>query len=194
LAAGSATPGGGAAAAYAAAMAAGLVAMVARLTLGKKKYAGVEAQMQSLLDSAEKLRADLGACIADDSAAFEAVLDAFRLPKDTPEQLAARAQAVESAYHHAAEVPLKVARAAAAASGLALQAVVQGNRNAISDGGSAAYLARAGFAGAALNVRANAGAVQDQSAAAAWLQEIAGLESRIDETMETVEKVLKERK
>ncbi len=193
LAAGTATPGGGAAAAYAAAMAAGLVAMVARLTLGKKKYAEVEGQMQSILESAERLRADLTACIADDSAAFEAVMEAFKLPKDTPEQQATRTATIELAYARAAEVPLKVARAAAAIIGLAAIAVEKGNFNAISDGGSAAHLARAGFAGAALNVRANAKAVKDQAAAASWLKEIAGLESRLRETMETIETTLRTR-
>src|SRR5262249_6188700 len=86
LAAGTATPGGGAAAAYVGAMGAALVGMVARLTVGKKKYAEVEAQMQSVVDSADKLRASLTAAVAADSEAFEAVMEAFKLPKDTAEQ------------------------------------------------------------------------------------------------------------
>ncbi len=193
LAAGTATPGGGAAAAYAGAMAAGLVGMVARLTLGKKKYVEVEAQMQSVLENADKLRADLAAAVEADSAAFDAVMDAFKLPKGTEEQSAARDAAVDQAYVHAAEVPMRVARDAVAALALAALAAEQGNVNAISDAGSAAYLARAALSGAALNVRANAGVVRDRGTAAAWLKEIAGLEARANETLANLEHTLRTR-
>lgn len=194
LAAGTATPGGGAASAYAGAMAAGLVAMVARLTLGKKKYAEVEAQMQSVLEGAEKLRANLTTAIAEDSAAFEDVMAAFKLPKATDEEQAARAEAIEQAYVHAAEVPLRVARDSVATLGLAAMAVEHGNLNAISDGGSAAHLAQAALAGAALNVRANAQAVHDDATAEAWLKELSGLEARAAETLEGIKKILRDRK
>jgi glutamate formiminotransferase/formiminotetrahydrofolate cyclodeaminase len=194
LAAGTATPGGGAASAYSGAMAAGLVGMVARLTLGKKKYADVEAQMQSVLESADKLRADLTAAVGNDSAAFEAVMAAFKLPKETAGQQAARTEAVEQAYVHAAEVPMRVARGAVATLGLAAIVAEKGNLNALSDAGSAAHLSRAAFAGAALNVRANAAALQDRAMAAAWLKELSGLEARAAETLEGIERTLRERK
>jgi glutamate formiminotransferase/formiminotetrahydrofolate cyclodeaminase len=194
LAAGTAAPGGGSASAHAGAMAAALVAMVARLTLGKKKYASVEAQMQSVLESAEKLRADLTGAIQEDAAAFEAVMEAFRLPKDSEEQRAARAEAVEQAYIHAADVPLRTARAAAATLGLAAVVAEMGNVNTLSDAGSAAYLARAALSGAALNVRANAAAVKDREAAAAWLKELSGLEARANDALTAIERTLRERK
>jgi glutamate formiminotransferase/formiminotetrahydrofolate cyclodeaminase len=194
LAAGTPAPGGGSASAYAGAMAAALVSMVARLTLGKKKYAEVEAQMQSVVESADKLRADLTAAVRDDSAAFEAALEAFRLPKDTDEQQAARAEAIEQAYTRAAEVPLRTARAAVATLGLAQIAVEKGNRNAISDAGSAAHLAKAALSGAALNVRANAAVVKDHEAAAAWLKELSGLETRANDALAAIDRLLRERK
>jgi glutamate formiminotransferase/formiminotetrahydrofolate cyclodeaminase len=194
LAAGTATPGGGAAAAYAGAMAAGLVGMVARLTLGKKKYAEVEAEMQSVLESADKLRADLTASVEADSAAFEAVMEAFKLPKGSDEQIAAREAAVDQAYVHAAEVPMRVARDAVAVMGLAAIAVEKGNVNAISDAGSSAYLARAALSGAGLNVRSNAAVVKDRGTAEAWLKEIAGLEARAKETLAAIEQTLRGRK
>ncbi len=194
LAAGTATPGGGSAAAYAGAMAAALVGMVARLTLGKKKYAEVEAQMQSVLESADKLRADLTAAVQDDSAAFDAVMDAFKLPKDTEEQQSARADAIEQAYLHAADVPLRAARAAVATLGLAAVIAEKGNVNALSDAGSAAYLAKAALAGAALNVRANAAVVKDREAAAAWLKELSGLEARANDALAAIDRTLRERK
>jgi glutamate formiminotransferase/formiminotetrahydrofolate cyclodeaminase len=175
-------------------MAAGLVGMVARLTLGRKKYAEVEAQMQAILESADKLRADLTAAVDDDSAAFEAVMEAFKLPKGTDELAHARQAAIEQAYLHAAEVPLRVARDAVAAMGLAAIAAEHGNLNAISDAASGAHLARAALAGAALNVRANAAAIQDRRTAEAWLKEIAGLEARAAETLDGIERTLRERK
>ncbi|MCC6190464.1 MAG: glutamate formimidoyltransferase [Anaerolineales bacterium] len=194
LAAGSATPGGGAASAYAGAMAAALVAMVGRNTLGKKKYADVEAQMQSIVEGADKLRVDQTLAVAADSAAFGAVIEAFKLPKQTPEQQAARREAVEQAYLHAAEVPLRVARAAVATLGLATIAAERGNINAISDAGSGAYLAKAALAGAALNVRANAAAIQDRATANTWLKELAGLELRANDSLAGIDRLLRERK
>jgi glutamate formiminotransferase/formiminotetrahydrofolate cyclodeaminase len=193
LAAGTATPGGGAAAAYSGAMGAALVLMVARLTVGKKKYAEVEAQMQSIIDSAAKLQASLTAAVAADSAAFEAVMEAFKLPKETPDQQAARAEAVEQAYVHAAEVPLRVARDAVATLGLAAVVAEHGNVNAISDAGTAAQLTRAALAGAALNVRANAKAIKDRPTANAWLQELAGLETRAGEALAVIERAVADR-
>ena len=194
LAAGTAAPGGGAAAAYAGAMAAALVGMVARLTLGKKKYAEVEAQMQSIVESAGKLQAGLAAAVEADSQAFMAVMEAFKLPKQTPEQEAARAEAVELAYIHAAEVPLRVARDAVATLGLAAVVAERGNVNAISDAGSAAYLAKAALAGAALNVRANAAEIRDRPTAANWLKELVGLEARAADALAVIDRVVRERK
>ena len=188
LAAGTAAPGGGAAAAYAGAMGAALVGMVARLTVGKKKYAEVEAQMQSVVDGADKLRASLTAAAQADSEAFEAVMEAFKLPKETAEQQTTRAEAVELAYIHAAEVPLHVARDAVATLGLAAVVAEHGNANALSDAGTAAHLAEAALAGAALNVRANATAIKDRATAASWLKELAGLEARADDALAAVER------
>lgn len=193
LAAGTAAPGGGAAAAYAGAMAAALVSMVARLTVGRRKYAGVEPQMQAVLESAEKLRSELTAAAIEDAAAFREWMAAARLPKSSPEEIDARDEALEAATHHVTEVPLRVARAAVAALGLVTVAAQHGNRNAISDAGSAAHLARAALGGAALNVRANAGLAADREAAQAWLAEIARLETRGAESFAAIERVLRER-
>src|SRR6266498_4103897 len=110
LAAPTATPGGGSAAAYAGAMGAGLVAMVAGLTIGKKKYAEVEAQMQAIRVRAESLRKELTQAVEDDSSAFEAVMGAFRLPKGTDEEQTKRNAAIHVATLNAARVPLQVAK------------------------------------------------------------------------------------
>ena len=194
LAAGTAAPGGGAAAAMSAAMAAALVSMVARLTLGKKKYAAVEGQMHSILDRAEGLRAALTQAARDDSAAFVAVMAAMQLPKDTPDEQAARADAIDQAYLHATEVPLKVARDAVATLNLSAVVAEVGNRNAISDAGASAFLAQAGLRGAALNVRANARELQDRAVAEAWLKELSGLEARATDALGAMDRLQRDRR
>src|SRR5215510_8529832 len=78
------TPAGGSAAAYAGAMAAALVAMVAKTTLGKKKYADVQERMQQIIIEAETYRAELEACVSRDAAAFESLLATYRAAKETP--------------------------------------------------------------------------------------------------------------
>jgi glutamate formiminotransferase/formiminotetrahydrofolate cyclodeaminase len=156
LADGSPTPGGGSAAAYSGAMGAALVAMVARLTLGKKKYAEISEQMLAILDEAEYLKKKLTVAVQEDSAAFDKVMSAFRLPKDSEEEQAARASAIEKATIHAAEVPLETARLSVRVMELALQAAQIGNPNAITDAGTGAALAQAALTGASYNIRINA--------------------------------------
>lgn len=172
------TPGGGAASAYTAAAAAALVCMVARLTLGKKKYLPVEAQMQEVIDHAEVLRADLTSLVEKDSAAFNEVLAAVKLPKSNSEQVVARDQAIETATLHASQVPLEVAQKSVLVLELAAIVEQHGNINALSDGGSGAALARAALTGAGMNVRINAKTLQDQTVAHALLSELRELETK----------------
>jgi glutamate formiminotransferase/formiminotetrahydrofolate cyclodeaminase len=193
LAAGTPAPGGGSAAAHTGAAGAALVTMVARLTVGKKKYAAVEGQMQTLIEQAETLRKQLTAAVQEDAAAFEAVMAAFKLPKDTPEQEQARAQAVEQATLAAAQVPLSVAAKAVAVMALAVQAVTHGNTNAITDGGSGAALARAALTSAGYNVRINTNGLQDRAAAEGLLADLRKLETRAAELEAEVARQLKER-
>ena len=142
LASGSPTPGGGSAAAHTGAAGAALVGMVARLTIGKKKYAAVEPKMWALVDRAEEIRQKLTLAVDQDASGFKALMAAMKLPKETPEQQAFRAEKIESATIGAAEVPLEVSRCAVTVMELALEAATIGNLNAISDAASAAALAR----------------------------------------------------
>ena len=176
LAAGSPTPGGGSAAAAAAAAAAALVSMVARLTIGKKKYAAVEAQMQAIAERADALRAELTAAVRQDANAFEEVMAAFRLPKDAEGEAAARDRAIEEATLRAARVPMQVAGKAVEVLELAAQVVSRGNINALSDGATGAALAHAAITGAGLNVRINASSLQNISTALSLITEIRALE------------------
>lgn len=193
LAAPTPTPGGGSAAAYAAAMGAGLVAMVAGLTIGKKKYAEVEAQMQAIRVHAEKLREELTYAVDDDAGAFEAVMGAFRLPKETPGEKAARTASIQSATLNAAHVPLHVAEGAVKVMELALSCVESANLNAISDAASAAAMAKAGLTAAGYNVRINVAALPDPSAGEHYIIQIRELESQATGIEKSIRKTMQER-
>ncbi len=178
LAAATPVPGGGCAAAYAGAMGASLVAMMAGLTLGKKKYADVQAQAESIRAEAETLRVDLAAAVNEDAAAFASVMAAFKLPKDSETQIKLRSAEIEKATLAAARVPLQVAGRAARVMELAAQIVAAGNLNAISDGASGAAMARAALTAAGYNVRININSLQDKAAAAGLLRELESFEAR----------------
>lgn len=192
LAAATSAPGGGCAAAYAGAMGAGLVAMMAGLTLGKKKYAEVQTQAQTILAAAETLRAELTAAVAEDAAAFDAVMAAFKLPKDASTQEKLRAAEIEKATLEAARVPLGVAAKAVSVIELATQIAAVGNLNAISDGASGASMARAALTAAGYNVRINVNSLADKTSGADLLAELkqhearaAQFEAEIRQTLET---------
>lgn len=193
LAAGTAAPGGGSASAYSGAAAAALTAMVARLTIGKKKYADVEDQMKVILDQAEILRSNLTLAIEQDAAAFEQVMAAFKLPKDSPEAETIRQKAIEAATIQATQVPLSVARQSVQVMELALQALTHGNLNAISDAGVAAVQAQAALTGAGYNVRINLPGIKDASLSKTILDELITLEKRAQELQLQAHSVLKDR-
>lgn len=148
-------PGGGSAAALAGAMGASLVAMVAALTVGRAEYAEVEGQAREIGEQAGRLRDELVRLAQVDSEAYEAVVRARKLPRETDAQKASRSAALADAMHGAAETPLATARAALQTLDLAGRIAPIGNRNAASDAGVAAQLASAGVRGAILNVRIN---------------------------------------
>ena len=193
LAADSPTPGGGSAAAYAGAAAAALAAMVARLTLGKKKYAGVERQMQEVLEHAEALRASLTAAVDEDAVAFQTVMTAFRLPKETPEQELVRQETIQAAILQAALVPLQVARQLVEVMKLVEAVVEYGNLNAITDGGTGAELARAAFNGASMNIRINLDGLQDKESAELMLVELENLQEEANGLIRHVRALVAER-
>ncbi len=193
LAAETPTPGGGSAAAYAGAAAAALAAMVARLTLGKKKYASVEPKMQDALERAETLRYSLTAAVDEDATAFQAVMSAFRLPKETPEQEIVRQETVQAAILQAALVPLQVARQLVEVMKLIEVVVEHGNLNAITDGGTGAELARAAFNGASMNIRINLDGLQDKERAELMLVELENLQKAANTSIQRVRATVAER-
>ena len=148
-------PGGGSASALAAAMGAALVAMVAELTIGRAEYAEHEETIRHLRFDAIERRAELVALAQEDATAYDAVVQARRMAKDTEEEKAARSQALGKAMVAAARAPLRAAVVAAEVLDLAERMAPIGNRKAVSDAGVAALLAAAGLRGALLNVRIN---------------------------------------
>jgi len=193
LAAATAAPGGGSAAAYAGAIGAALVAMVAGLTIGKKKYVAVEAAMQAVRVQAEELRKELTDAVEEDSAAFEAVRSAFKLPKETDEQQKARAAAVYIATINAAYVPLQTVKNAVKVIELAAHCAKDGNLNAISDAMSGAAMARAALTAAGYNVRINLNSLEDKSAGEKMLRELADLEKQADQIEKEIRKTMEKR-
>jgi glutamate formiminotransferase / formiminotetrahydrofolate cyclodeaminase len=194
LAAPTPTPGGGSAGAYAGAMGAGLVAMVAGLTIGKKKYAEVEAEMQAIRVVAENLRKELTQAVDDDSSAFEVLMTKFKMPKDTEEQKAARNAAVVQATLNAAHVPLHVAEHSVKVMELALKCAKHANANAISDAMSGFAMCRAALTVSGYNVRTNVKSLGEVSSSGGrMLKELMELERKADRLEKEIQAVMKER-
>ena len=157
-------PSGGSVAAAAGALAAALTQMVAGLTAGRPKYAHVDAEMQATAQRAAALGAELSVLVRHDATAVEAVTAAYKLPKGTEDETSTRAAAIERAILRATEVPLEIARAAAAVADLAACVAERGNRHAVADAAVAALLAECVCRAAALTVRVNAAALHDTQA------------------------------
>ncbi|HEX8850081.1 MAG TPA: glutamate formimidoyltransferase [Gemmatimonadaceae bacterium] len=165
-------PGGGSVAAHAGALGAALAQMVAGLTVGKKKYAAVEGEMKEAALEGAALVNELSSLVARDAAAYAAVADAYKLPKEPETAAATRRSAITAALLQAAAVPLETARACARVARLAAAVAERGNTNAASDAGVAALLAEAAAKGAAYNVRINVASLEDKSQGASLLEEI----------------------
>jgi glutamate formiminotransferase / formiminotetrahydrofolate cyclodeaminase len=158
-------PGGGSASAHAGSIAAALVQMVAGLTIGRKKYAEVEATFKEIAQQAGSLGERLAQLVDLDAQSYEAVSAAYKLPKTTPEQETMRKAAITAALIGASEVPLETARACATVAEMAEMAATKGNVNARADAGVAALMAEAACRGAAFNVKVNVDALDDSAAA-----------------------------
>jgi glutamate formiminotransferase / formiminotetrahydrofolate cyclodeaminase len=160
-------PGGGSAAAFAGAMGAALVAMVARLTIGRKAYASVEGEARRVLEAATDALNVLRALVQADAAAYGLVRLAYQTPKTDPGRLGQ----IDQALLGAARTPLETARAAVAVMKLAQAIRAVGNKNARSDATVGEHLARTALAGALENVRVNVAGLSDPSLGKALLEE-----------------------
>ncbi len=155
------TPGGGSVAAMAGALGAALTCMVANLTVGREKFMAVDKDMRQVRERAGALQRQLVELMAADSAAFDDVMGAYRLPRGTNEEADARRDAVQDALRKAIEVPLETMRQGVEVLRLARAAAEMGNANAVSDAGVSAYMAHGGIQSASLNVEINVMGLRD---------------------------------
>lgn len=185
LASGDPTPGGGSVCAVMGSMSAALVSMVANLTIGKKKYLSVEQQMQALLEQAAELNNQLLDLLKADIEAFNQVMQAYRLPKQSDEEKNKRNSEIQSALITATEVPLSCAEISRRLIELSKQAAHLGNINVASDAGVAVLAAQAALRSSALNVYVNTGLISNpefkNNCEAKIAQLLAGADSETEE-------------
>src|SRR5450830_362305 len=177
VAEGTPAPGGGSAAAHTGALAAALAVMVARLTVGRAKYAEAEAECWQIIEKGEHLRKELQQAVLLDAEAFEGILIARRLPKDSEELQTKRQNAMREATLQAARVPLMNAAKSIEVMKLALRMAEIGNVNAISDAGAGVNLGKAAFEAAAMNVRINLLGIENEAEPLQMLEELKFLAS-----------------
>ena len=165
LASAAPTPGGGGASAYVGALAAAAASMVGNLTVGKKTYADVEDEVKASLARLSGLRERLLHLVDEDARAFEPLSATYRMPKDTPDELAARNAAMQAALVEASDVPLAIMRTIAIVMDEVEFLAHHGSKLARSDAGVAAAFARAASDGASLNIYINAASMDDEARA-----------------------------
>lgn len=178
LGSGAPTPGGGAAAALAGALAAALAEMVGQLTTGRARFADVEVQVRSLLERARQTRERLLTLVDEDAQAYAVVAEAYRLPKADASERAERASAIQVALAAAMQPPWATMEAACDAIALAEELAAIGNPTVASDAGCAALMGEAAVRCGALNVLANVALLTDVTAASAARDRIGQLEAR----------------
>jgi formiminotetrahydrofolate cyclodeaminase len=179
-ASGDPVPGGGSSAALNAALAAALTEMVAQLTIGRKNFESVDAELRAVAEKASSLRQKLVQDIDRDSASYTLVLKAFQMPKATEVEKAGRARAVQEAFKQSALVPLGVARDAVALMDLGRTVVSKGNPNAASDGAAGVLAARMAARTAVYNVKINLASIKDEKFVSELSSEADRLESEAD--------------
>ena len=173
------TPGGGSAAALSGALGAGLASMVARLTLGKDAYAAVQPEIEAISQQTERLRVRFQQLMQEDIEAYGRLSATFKLPRTTPEEKAARTEAIQKQLAEAALVPLEVAECAAELLQYCQRIAEIGNANVLSDVATGAALASSAATGASWMVRTNLRAMKD-------LQLVNALSNRLSAALDTV--------
>ena len=170
-------PGGGSVSALNGSLAASLAAMVANLTVGRKKYAEVNDEMEQISARMTEQSAKLLADVDRDAEAYDRVFAAFKLPKETDEEKAVRKEAIQRETKYAAEVPMEVARTASELLPMIDAAARRGNSNAVTDATVAMMCARTAVIGALLNVRINLTSITDEAFVKTMTEEADRLEA-----------------
>jgi formiminotetrahydrofolate cyclodeaminase len=186
-------PGGGAASALAGAIAAALTEMVAQLTVGRPKFAAVDAPARQVLERARGARARLLVAMDDDERAFRAVSTSYKLPKGDDAERATRDQAIQAALKAAMEPPFAVMSIVGEVLAVAEEIARIGNGTVASDAGCAAIIGEAAVRAAGLNVLANVGLLRDATLAAEARQRVAEIEAQVAELSERTMTTVRER-
>ena len=173
-------PGGGSVAALLGALGVSLGGMVANLSAGKRGWEDKLGYFSDWAVKAQKLKDEMLFLVDEDTAAFNKVMAAFGLPKETAEEKAARSEAIQSANKYAAEVPLRVMETALRAYDLLADMAEKGNPASISDVGVGLLSIRACIEGAAMNVRINLAGLKDEKFKAALGQKVQTIRSESD--------------
>ena len=179
-------PGGGSAAALAGATGASLAAMVAALTLGKEKYREYEAQTVALQNKGNELQTRFLELIDADTAAFNDVSAAYKLPKQTEDEKEKRREAIEQSLKKATQTPFDMMKTALECLQVVVSAVGKTNASAASDLGVAAYSLRAATEGAWLNVLINLGGIKDEAFVTQYKKEGDKLLTEVNVLAETI--------
>jgi formiminotetrahydrofolate cyclodeaminase len=161
LASSSPAPGGGSVAALSGALGAALSSMVCNLTRGKQGYEAAQDEIKEILQRSENLRKQLIELIDKDTEAFNKVIEALKMPKETTDQKEQRQHTMQNAFKHAADVPLETARKCMQILDVARILAEKGNKNSISDAAVSALMAQTGLQAAMLNVRINLCSIKD---------------------------------
>jgi len=161
LASSSPAPGGGSVAALSGALGAALSSMVCNLTRGKQGYESIQDEIKEILQRSEELRKQLTELIDKDTEAFNKVMEALKMPKETEDQKEQRQHAMQNAFKLAADVPLETAQKCMQILDVARILAEKGNKNSISDAAVSALMAQTGLHAAMLNVRINLCSIKD---------------------------------
>lgn len=175
-ASGEPVPGGGSISALCGSLAAALGEMVAHLTIGKKKYAEVQPEMEKIVEKISPAVGLLLRAVDLDSQAYDLVFKAYKMPKETDEEKTARTDAIQQALKHAATVPFTVARITASFLPDIFTVAEKGNQNAITDAYVATLCARSAILGACANARINLSSITDTEFTEEMLKDIITLE------------------
>ncbi len=186
-------PGGGSIAALAGSLGAALSAMVSNLTIGKKGYEPVWADLNTLAEKAQEVKDQLLKAVDDDTNAFNAYMEARRLPQNTPEEKAARQQAIQEGLKQAVRVPLRTAELSLEAMKIAAEVVEKGNLNSVTDAGVGAQIAFTGVRGGVFNVLINLPQIEDQNFVQEMKHTCAGLEQEAGDILERTMKTVREK-
>lgn len=191
LASSAPTPGGGAAAALIGALSAALVSMVCQLTIGRPRFASVDAAMQRVRLKSEQARQRLLALADEDAVAYAGVAAALRLPRTTEDERLGRAAAIQQALVDAVRPPLEAVRECRSLLPLCLEVAAHGNPTVVSDAGVAAELAAAGVRASVLNARVNLAAIKDDVFVARSEAEIETAEAGLQDDLDRVRGIVR---